>query len=187
MGVCTLVIILLCANAIMAPINFNHAKKLRDKVVEQRLYYIRDAQEAYSKQHNGAYCGTWSELIHFVKTAKLPKVSLTSEGWDTLLVNVRDSILPKGYNPDSLKYVPYGSGITFELAAKVDSFKTGVKVYLFQAQTPYNVYLYGLDSDELAGLNIIQKKLGKYCGLRIGSIEQPNNNSGNWEQASRYD
>lgn len=39
----------------------------------------------------------------------------------------------------------------------------------------------GLNAQELANLKDLQTKLGKYCGLRVGDIEQPNNNAGNWE------
>ena len=49
---------------------------------------------------------------------------------------------------------------------------------LFQAQTPYETYLGGLNTQELANLKDLQTKLGKYCGLRVGDIEQPNNNAG---------
>ena len=48
-------------------------------------------------------------------------------------------------------------------------------------QTPYETYLGGLNTQELANLKDLQTKLGKYCGLRVGDIEQPNNNAGNWE------
>jgi len=38
-----------------------------------------------------------------------------------------------------------------------------------------------LDKQLLINLKDVQAKLGKYCGLRVGDIEQPNNNAGNWE------
>ena len=41
--------------------------------------------------------------------------------------------------------------------------------------------LFDLNSQELINLKDMQSKLGKYCGLRVGDIEQPNNNAGNWE------
>ena len=62
-----------------------------------------------------------------------------------------------------------------------DTTKSGAPLNLFQAQTPYETYLGGLNTQELANLKDLQTKLGKYCGLRVGDIEQPNNNAGNWE------
>jgi hypothetical protein len=38
-----------------------------------------------------------------------------------------------------------------------------------------------MDKQQLINLKDLQNKLGKYCGLKVGDIEQPNNNAGNWE------
>ena len=100
---------------------------------------------------------------------------------DTMWVAVLDTIFTKGFNPDSLCYVPYGNGAKFEMAVRKDTMKSGAPLNLFQAQVAYDVYLKGINNQELANLKDMQSKLGKYCGLRVGDIEQPNNNAGNWE------
>lgn len=100
---------------------------------------------------------------------------------DTLWVAVMDTIYPKGFNADSLRYVPFSSGAQFELYSKNDTTKSGAPIYLFQANTPYDVYLQGLNKQEIANLKDVQTKLGKYAGLMVGSIDTPNNNAGNWE------
>ena len=100
---------------------------------------------------------------------------------DTMRVAVLDTIFAKGFNPDSLPYVPYGNGAKFELAIRKDTTKSGAPLNLFQAQVPYEVYLKGINDQELINLKDVQNKLGKYCGLRVGDIETPNNNAGNWE------
>ncbi|MCI5580908.1 MAG: hypothetical protein MR387_06320 [Phocaeicola plebeius] len=100
---------------------------------------------------------------------------------DTMWVAVLDTIFAKGFNPDSLPYVPYGNGAKFELAIRKDTTKSGAPLNLFQAQVPYEVYLKGINDQELINLKDVQNKLGKYCGLRVGDIETPNNNAGNWE------
>ncbi|WP_177603756.1 hypothetical protein [uncultured Phocaeicola sp.] len=100
---------------------------------------------------------------------------------DTMWVAVMDTIFPKGFAVDSLPIVPYGNGSKFELAIRKDTTETGAPLNLFQAQVPYEVYLSGLNDQELLNLKDLQTKLNKYCGLRVGSIEQPNNNAGNWE------
>ena len=96
-------------------------------------------------------------------------------------VAVMDTIFPRGFNADSLKYVPFGNGAQFEMYSKNDTTKSGAPIFLFQANTPYDVYLQGLDKQEIANLKDLQSKLGKYEGLMVGSIETPNNNAGNWE------
>ena len=100
---------------------------------------------------------------------------------DTMWVAVLDTIFAKGFNPDSLPYVPYGNGAKFEMATRKDTTKAGAPLNLFQAQVAYDVYLKGINDQELINLKDVQNKLGKYCGLRVGDIETPNNNAGNWE------
>ena len=116
--------------------------------------------------------GNWKEV---------EKEGLMNFKRDTMWVSVLDTIYPKGFNADSLRYVPFGNGKEFEMASRQDTTKSGAPLNLFQAQTPYETYIGDLDKQQVINLKDVQKKLGKYCGLRVGDIEQPNNNAGNWE------
>ena len=100
---------------------------------------------------------------------------------DTMWVAVMDTIFPKGFNPDSLRYIPFGNGAQFEMATRNDTAKSGVPFCLLEVKASYDTYLNGLDKQEIANLKDVQTKLGKYCGLMIGSLETANNNAGNWE------
>jgi len=115
------------------------------------------------------------------KWNEVEKEGLQNFRRDTMWVAVMDTIFAKGFNPDSLPYVPYGNGAKFELAIRKDTTKAGAPLNLFQAQVAYDVYLGDLNHQELVNLKDVQTKLGKYCGLRVGDIEQPNNGAGNWE------
>lgn len=115
------------------------------------------------------------------KWDEVEKEGLQNFRRDTMWVAVMDTIFAKGFNPDSLPYVPYGNGAKFELAIRKDTTKSGAPLNLFQAQVAYDVYLGDLNHQELVNLKDVQTKLGKYCGLRVGDIEQPNNGAGNWE------
>ena len=116
--------------------------------------------------------GNWREV---------EKEGLMNFKRDTMWVSVLDTIYPKGFNADSLKYVPFGNGATFEMVTRSDTTKSGAPLNLFQAQTPYETYISDLDKQQIINLKDVQTKLGKYCGLRVGDIESPNNNAGNWE------
>ena len=116
--------------------------------------------------------GNWKEV---------EKEGLMNFKRDTMWVSVLDTIFPKGFNADSLRYVPFGNGKQFEMASRQDTTKSGAPLNLFQAQTPYETYMGDLDKQLLINLKDVQTKLGKYCGLRVGDIETPNNNAGNWE------
>ena len=99
----------------------------------------------------------------------------------TTWVSVKDTVFGRDYNADSLRFVPYGNGATFEMAIRNDTAKSGAPFCLLEVKTPYEVYLNGLDRQEIANLKDVQTKLDKYCGLMIGSLETANNNAGNWE------
>jgi hypothetical protein len=100
---------------------------------------------------------------------------------DTSWIALLDTIFPKGYEIDSLAYVPFGNGARFEVETSVDTTKAGGPQYLFEARTPYEVYLTGVNDQELKNLISDMKKMGRYCGLKVGDVEMPNNNAGNWE------
>lgn len=117
--------------------------------------------------------GNWKEV---------EKEGLMDFRRDTLWVSVLDTIFPKGFIADSMRYVPFGGGAQFEMASKNDTNqKTGAPIFLFEAKTPYEVYLNGLDRQEIINLKDMAVKLSRYPGLQVGSIETPNNNAGNWE------
>ena len=58
---------------------------------------------------------------------------------------------------------------------------SGVNVPLFEANIPYNSLLKGMDHQLLVNLNYERIDQNRYPGLQVGSIENPNNNAGNWE------
>ena len=100
---------------------------------------------------------------------------------DTSWIALLDTLYPQGYPIDSLALVPFGNGTKFEVATSVDTTKAGSPQYLFEVRTPYEVYLSGVNDQELKNLISEMKKMGRYCGLKVGDVEMPNNNAGNWE------
>ena len=110
-----------------------------------------------------------------VKKAGLKTSSVTQ--W----VAVLDTIFPKRFQLRFYEICSYGGGAQFEMAIKNDTAKSGAPFCLLEVKTPYETYLGGLDKQEIANMKDVQTKLGKYCGLMIGSLETANNNAGNWE------
>ena len=115
------------------------------------------------------------------KWADVEKEGLRDFRRDTTWIALVDTIYGKGFNVASLKYVPYSNGAQFELATSCDTTKSGSAQWLFEARTPFETYLTGINDQEMKNLISAQKKLGRYCGLKVGDVEQPNNNAGNWE------
>ena len=123
-----------------------------------------------------------AEKAGFVKLNKKGEVEEYIFSRDTFWVLALDTLYPKGFNADSLRYVPFGNGAEFELRTGCDSSgKSGNKLYLFEAKTPYRTYLEGIIKDELNNLIDLQEELGRYAGLKVGDAEVGNNNAGNWE------
>ncbi len=102
---------------------------------------------------------------------------------ETTYVNVKDTLFGASFPADSLRYVPFGANNEeFELqAGDVQTGAAGLLVRVFQANTPYEVYLNGMDKQEVLNLRLTAEKLGKYPGLMVGNIFEANNNAGNWE------
>ena len=155
-------------------------------VKNQKLPFIYKQGELTDKQLEDGL--TEKKAINIIEKAKksgnyaeVKKWGLENFKRDTMWVAVLDTIFPKGFNADSLRYIPYGNGAQFEMAIKNDTAKSGVPFCLLEVKAPYDVYLNGLNKQEIANLKDVQTKLNKYCGLMIGSLETANNNAGNWE------
>lgn len=92
-----------------------------------------------------------------------------------------DSLVAKGFLPDSLSYVPFGDGRRFDLATSVKLMKSGTTQPLMECSARYSDYLTGLDDDEIAEITEEANTEGRFPGLKIGSLDAPNDNAGNWE------
>ncbi len=101
---------------------------------------------------------------------------------DTIFANVKDTIFGKEFVADSIRFVPLTSGTAeFEMEIGEMPNASGYIMRLFEARTPYKTYLNGLDRQEIINLSDIARKTDKYPGLKVGSVQEPNNNAGNWE------
>lgn len=101
---------------------------------------------------------------------------------DTTWISVKDTLFKRaGFVADSLQYVPFGNGAKFSLDTASQISKSGAPIYLFESKAPFDVYLNGLDRQEIINLNDAAGKMNRYAGLQVGSIDAANNNAGNWE------
>ena len=98
---------------------------------------------------------------------------------DTVYIPVKDSIC-KNFDPDSLRKVPF-VGADFELGATILTSSSNLAIPVFEAKVANKVYLKGLDEQQRINKDNLAIKLGRYPGLKVGSLEEANNNAGNWE------
>ncbi len=104
---------------------------------------------------------------------------------DTIETNMIQALYKGAYTEENIGeivYIPYSNGQKFEIEVN-NAYQTdkGIKVPLFEVRAPYATFLADQNEQELVNLIDKEEKLEHYAGLKVGSIEAPNNNAGNWE------
>lgn len=182
----------LVITSIAEPVKFQEDRAARENVGIQRLKDIRTLQVAFKGKY-GRFTSSMDSLKNFYNNDYITIVKQIGSMDDSLAVaqklvrrdsikiNVKDTLLKRaGFSIDSIGIIPYSGGekVIMESVIKQVS---GVNVPLFEACMPFNMLLKGLDRQLIINLNAEREKVGHYPGLRVGNIETPNNNAGNWE------
>ncbi len=102
------------------------------------------------------------------------RIPQLTEVKDTLFRNRPD------FKVNDLRYIPFSEGDTVIMRSIIKQV-SGVDVPLFEAQMPYWSILKGMDHQQIVNLVAEREDTGRYPGLMVGSIENANNNAGNWE------
>lgn len=203
LAVAVFVLIYMCYKSITGPLDFEKEQKVREDAIISRLIDIRKAQIEFKNVHK-VHAGSFTELEKFLNEEKLPFIlkegTLTDEQLekgmteqeavkkglivrDTVWVTAKDTLFAKGYNVNDMRYVPAvpGDRIEFSMDTATIISASGYEIKVFESGVKYADYLRGMDPQ--LRYNMIDKaeKQGKYPGLRVGSLEEVNNNAGNWE------
>ena len=200
LAVAVVLLAYMCYRSIMGPIEFKDEKARRENLIKARLIDIRKAQIEYKNIHK-VHAANFDELSKFLKDEKLPFLIkegvLTDEQLekgmtekeavkkglirrDTIWVTAVDTLFGKGYNVDDLRNVP-GANVQFTMDTATLTSGSGYTVKVFQCGVQYDDYLGDLDKQLVYNLKDKAEKMNKYPGLRVGSVEEINNNAGNWE------
>ena len=200
LAVAVVLLAYMCYRSIMGPIEFKDERDRRENLIKARLIDIRKAQIEYKNIHK-VHAANFDELSKFLKDEKLPFLIkegvLTDEQLekgmtekeavkkglirrDTVWVTAVDTLFGKGYNVDDLRNVP-GANVQFTMDTATLTSGSGYTVKVFQCGVLYDDYLGDLNKQEVYNLKDKASKKGKYAGLRVGSVEEINNNAGNWE------
>ena len=200
LAVAVVLLAYMCYRSNMGPIEFKDERDRRENLIKARLIDIRKAQIEYKNIHK-VHAANFDELSKFLKDEKLPFLIkegvLTDEQLekgmtekeavkkglirrDTVWVTAVDTLFGKGYNVDDLRNVP-GANVQFTMDTATLTSGSGYTVKVFQCGVLYDDYLGDLNKQEVYNLKDKASKMGKYAGLRVGSVEEINNNAGNWE------
>ena len=202
LAIVALVLVYFIYKGIQDPIEFEKVKDARYEKTIERLKDIRKAQLAF-KDVNGRFTGSWDTLINFVKHDSLRNVrkigeltdSMIEQGLterramregliirDTIRESVLETLFGDSFDPESLKYVPVpDTTAEFTLGANVIVTGSGIKVPVFEAKAHNNIILRGLDRQYVINMNEERRLNERYPGLKVGSLTEAVNNSGNWE------
>ncbi|MCR5708928.1 MAG: hypothetical protein K6G79_00430 [Bacteroidales bacterium] len=86
----------------------------------------------------------------------------------------------KNFNVNDLRYIPFADKDTVIMRTVIKQV-SGVDVPLFEAQMPFWSLLRGMDRQQIVNLVAEREDTGRYAGLMVGSVDNANNNAGNWE------
>lgn len=178
--------------SIQEPVVFEKQRKFRETIAIERLKDIRTLQVAYKTKYN-KFTGSLDSLIDFYNNGIITVVKQVGSLDDSLAVAqkrvfrdsiriaVKDTLLKRpGFVIDSIAIIPLSGGQKIEMKAIIGKV-SGVDVPLFEASIPFDILLNGLNRQLVVNLNSERVSTERYPGLRVGSIEAPNNNAGNWE------
>ena len=105
---------------------------------------------------------------------------------DTVWVSLIDSLYSyEGFEADSLRFIPFSQGDTFEIIACPNTTRSGSIIQVMECNAPDSSFLKGMGKQ---GRRLIYGRAeeadakGAYAGLKIGDAGNNwNNNAGNWE------
>ncbi len=187
------ILAVLIVRSITEPLKFNKERDARQEVAIQRLKDLRELQSTF-KSAFGYYAPVMDTLVDFYKNGKITIVRQIGSMDDSIAVakklvrrenieiSVRDTLFTTrtDFCVDSLRYIPFSHGDTVIMSAIV-KVVSGVNVPLFEAKMPYTSLLKEMDRQMIINLVAEREDTERYPGLMVGSIENPNNNAGNWE------
>ena len=194
-----------CYESIMVPQRFKAIKEQRYDKIIQRLKDIRTAQDAFRSVY-GRYTPSLDSLIHFMKYDSVTIVrsigTLTDEQLEAgmteaeaikkgliirekIQVNALENTFGKSYPIDMIKYVPFtNKKYEFKMGSGKIKTDSGVEVPVFEARISNDKIFEDVDGEyheQILEENGERLRLKKYPGLKVGDLQEANNNVGNWE------
>jgi len=181
-------LVYLLVQSISEPIAFKAEKDRRETAVIDKLMQIRQAQEIFrSTNSEGAFAGSWEDLKTVLKTGRIPFVQVIGDPddpnftgeitYDTSYVSAGDSVRSLGWRIDSLQYIPFGGGKSFDIKADTLSYQKTL-VNVVEVGTPRKSFMGKYASPEFRRYDVAYEPNST---IKFGDMNKPNL-SGNWER-----
>lgn len=175
----------LLIQSIREPIAFQAEKDRREEAVKAKLLEIRTAQDLFRNITDG-FAPSFDSLTKVLRTGNFAIVSVTGDPddpdftgeiiYDTIYSPAIDSIRALGINLDSLPYVPFGNGATFDIQADTITYQSTI-VPVVEVGVRRKVFMGPYADKRFARYD---QKYDPEKPLKFGDMNSPNL-SGNWE------
>jgi hypothetical protein len=166
LGIAIIILVYFIWESVQKPIRFNKEKNAREDVTINKLKDIRTIQILYKDKY-GKFTGSFDTLMHIQTTYKKVTDSL------------KNSLLTKDI--DRLRYIPYTRDAEFVMGASEVTTGSKVKVKVFEVYALYDTLLKDLDKQLVINYIDEREKIVHFPGLKVGSLKEATNNTGNWE------
>ena len=187
---------------IATPVEFDNERKTKEAAVIERIKDIRTAERAFKSKYQ-RFTGSFDTLINFIlndslimerrlvdedDSAAMAQLKLRKiQNVEEFSIPVIDTVFaPRKLSVadvQNLRYIP-GTENKVEFLLAAGSVETGnVVVPVMECKAPYKMFLDTVKyRQELINLIVENKNIyNKYPGVKVGDINQPNNEAGNWE------
>lgn len=174
--------------SIKAPISFKQELDKRERAIIQKLSKVRNAQSVYRDVSGGSFAGSWDTLKMVLNNEDLMFISIVGDPddpnfdaknltRDTTYKPAIDTIRAMGINLDSLEYVPYSNGATFDIAADTLTYQSTL-VNVVEVGTSYKKFMgiYGVPAYAK-----YDKRYDPEKRIQFGDLTKPST-AGSWDR-----
>jgi hypothetical protein len=131
---------------------------------------------------------TESKAVKIVRRGNMSEIranGLENFRRDTTMTNLLDALYNGRYtseNVENIAYIPFTDKVMFEIEVNNEyTSSNNIRIPLAEIRAHYKTYLLDINRQETYNIIDYQEKLEKYPGLKVGSVQEPNNFAGNWE------
>ena len=162
---------------ISTPIKFEQELATRKAAVIERIKDIRTAERAFKSKYQ-RFTGDFDSLEQFILN-------------DTLVLERKIAVIDTIFSPrkltaadvKQLRYIPFGEGKEYYLEAGLITTESKMVIPIVECRAPYKLFMTEEEyKQEL--INLIDDQVNNfnnYAGVKFGSMEGANNETGNWE------
>ncbi len=180
------VLVWLLYSSIREPIAFSAEKQRREDAVVAKLTEIRTAQELF-RSIKGGFAPTFDSLSYVLKNDSFSIIKVNGDPddptltgvitYDTLMSPAIDSVKVLGINLDSLHYVPFGGGQSFNIQADTITYQS-TTVNVVEVGVPRKVFMGDYGDIRFAKYD---QNYDPNKPIKFGNMNAPNL-AGNWER-----